>query len=399
MSERSCIRHLRDYVAIPSVNPTERADVPVAIAGERRYAEHVADQLRRIGLDAELIGAHERVSVVAEARAARAADTLLVASHLDTVPVDGMEIDPFDPVVEGGRLYGRGACDTKGGMAALMDALERVLARGTLRRNLVIVGEADEEWSSAGVRDVLRHLGGRRPDWVLATEPTGLRVATRHKGIAVARVEARGRACHASDPSRGRNAIVALARAVQALDALAGELGKRRDPRLGAATLSVGRIGGGQAANVVPEAAWLVAERRMLPGEDVDRVRAELEAALAGPGMGDVALTSCRIMKHALATGDDEAAVLACQSVLASMDRSGEPIAVAFSTDAGEFAASGIPGVVMGPGSIEEAHTARESVPLAEVEAMADFFVGLLEAGTPQRERPPRGRFRDLGRR
>ena len=165
------VQYLRDYVAIPSVNPMGRNDIPADIRGEARYAEHLAQQLRGIGLDVEVIGGPERPSVIAEARAHDAVDTVMVASHLDTVPVDGMQIAPFDPVIKDGRLYGRGSCDTKSGMAALLEALERVLRRGTLRRNLVIVGESDEELSSIGVFDVLEHLKKRpslRPDWVIA---------------------------------------------------------------------------------------------------------------------------------------------------------------------------------------------------------------------------------------
>ena len=148
-------RHLQDYVAIPSVNPMGRDDLPADMTGERRYAEHLREQLRALGLDAELAGEGERQSVIAEAHSPGASETLLVASHLDTVPVDGMEIPPFEPRVEGDRLFGRGSCDTKAGMASLVAALERVLSRGRLRRNVIVVGEADEEFGSLGVADVL----------------------------------------------------------------------------------------------------------------------------------------------------------------------------------------------------------------------------------------------------
>ena len=131
------------------------------ITGERRYAEHLREQLRALGLDAELVGDPERPSLVAEARVADAAETILVASHLDTVPVDGMEIDPFDPRVADGRIYGRGACDTKSGMAALVArARARARAQARCAATLILVGESDEELGSTGVRDVLAHLGG-----------------------------------------------------------------------------------------------------------------------------------------------------------------------------------------------------------------------------------------------
>ena len=372
------VTYLRDFVAIPSVNPMGRDDLDAAITGERRYAEHAAAAFARIGLDAAVVGEGERASFVATATHPDARESVLVASHLDTVPVDGMEIDPFDPEIRDGRLYGRGSCDTKGGLAALLAALERVLGRGRLRRNVIAVGEADEEFTSVGVADVLRHLAeGRsgRPDWALATEPTDLQVVNCHKGVAVAKLHASGRACHSSDPSAGRNAILAVSRAAVALDAYAAEtLAARRDPVLGASTLSVGLVGGGHAPNIVPDRAWLVADRRLLPGESADSARAELEAVLAD--IEGVEVASCSAMKPPLGAEHNAAATRACLDALGTPAAS--PVGVAFGTDAGLFADAGIPGVVMGPGSIREAHTSRESVPVAEVEAMADFYERLV---------------------
>ena len=373
------LRNLRDYVAIPSVNPMRRTDQPDEIVGERRYAEHVREQLRSLGLDAELAGEGERVSVLAEARAQNPIDTVLVASHLDTVPIDGMEIDPFDPRIEDGRLYGRGSCDTKAGMAALLAALEQVLGRGTLRRNVIVVGEADEELGSIGVADVLRALGSRKPDWVLATEPTSLRLVTQHKGIALARLVARGQACHSSDPSSGRNAIFSISRAALAIADLNERLAAKPDARLGASSMSVGLVGGGQAANIVPDQAWLLTDRRTLPGEDADVVRADIEAALAAAGIDDVDVVACNVEKPALSTPEDDPSVHACKAAIASQSLSTETTTAAFGTDAGVFGDYGIPGVVFGPGSIEQAHTSREYVDVAEVETATEIYVALLE--------------------
>jgi len=379
MSHPQCIQLLRDYVAIPSVNPMRRDDIPDAIAGERRYATHLREQLRRLGLDAELLGSGERVSVIAEATARGARDTVLIASHLDTVPVDGMEIDPFEPRIEAGLLYGRGSCDTKSGMAAAVAALAQVLERGTLKRNVIIAGEADEECSSIGVRDVLERIGTRKPDWVLATEPTELAVVTSHKGIALVRLVAHGVSCHSSEPRAGRNAIVALARAVLALDALAEEIGGREHPTLGRPTLSVGVIGGGQAANIVPQRAWLLSDRRLLPGEDEATVCAEIRAALARHGADDVTVESCTVEKPALETAEDSPAVRTCQRVLADLSLPTATAIAAFATDAGLFTEVGLPGVVFGPGSIAQAHTAREFVAVDQVERATDVFVRLFE--------------------
>src|SRR5258705_1667449 len=376
--ESASVRYTRDYVRIPSVNPMRRTDLDPAITGERRYAEHLREQLRALGLDAQLVGDPARPSLVAEARVADAGETILVASHLDTVPVDGMQSDPFDPRVADGRIYGRGACDTKSGMAALVAALERVLAHKRLRRNLILVCEADEGLGSTGVRHVLAHLGTQHPDWVIATEPTELRCVTRHKGIVHAELRASGVACHSSDPSRGKSAITALARALLALDELAAELGTRVDPNLGAATLSVGRIGGGSATNIVPDDAWLLLDRRCLPGEDDVSVRAELEGRLAKHDLTDVRVEWCTLEKASLATPADDPSVLALQAALAEAGLETAPAGVAFGTDAGEVSARGRPGIVFGPGSIAQAHTKDEWVEIAQIETARRVFERLL---------------------
>ena len=375
----AAIRRLRDYVRIPSVNPMGRADLPESIVGEARLAEHLLEELRGLRVDARLVGGGDRRSVIGEVHAANATETVLVASHLDTVPVDGMEIEPFDPVIRDERLLGRGSCDTKAGMAALVAALEAVLERGVLRRNLILVGEADEELSSIGVRDVLADLPSERPDWVLATEPTELAVVHAHKGVVHVRLEAEGRACHASDPGAGRNAVLALSRAALALDGLARRLAERPHPSLGPGTLSIGLMRGGEAPNVVPDRAHLVADRRLLPGETLAGARAEVEAALDAAGLADeVKVAACTLEKPTLGTPPDHRSVGACRAALRHAGLAEETAVVAFGTDAGVFEQAGLPGVVMGPGSIRRAHTAREYVEIAQVEAMSAFFVALL---------------------
>ncbi len=373
------VRDLCDYVAIPSVNPMRRDDIDASIVGERRYAEHVREQLRGLGLDTELVGDAARPSVVAYASVAAATGTLLIASHLDTVPVDGMEIDPFDPRIDGGRLYGRGSCDTKAGMAAAVEALRRVLAAGRLRSNVILVGESDEELSSTGMREVLGSLR-QQPDWVIATEPTSLRVVTRHKGVVHSRLLARGRSCHASAPGEGRNAIVALARAVLALDELAGRLAGRHDERLGSPTLSPGVIRGGSAPNIVPDEAALVVDHRTLPGETEADVRTAIEEALRAHDVRDVEIDWCRLEKAALLTPDDHPAVLELRRALRAHGLDGDLDIAAFGTDAGVAQAAGIPGVVFGPGDIAQAHTAREFVDVAQVESAADALETLIGA-------------------
>jgi acetylornithine deacetylase/succinyl-diaminopimelate desuccinylase-like protein len=284
-------------------------------------------------------------------------------------------------VVEGDRVLGRGSCDTKAGMAALLEALERVLERGRLKRNIIVVGESDEELGSIGVSDVLAHLGDRRPDWVLATEPTDLRLINAHKGVIHAQICAHGRACHSSDPTLGRNAIVLLAKAILGIEAGASVFLERPHPQLGPATLSVGIVRGGQAPNIVPDEARIWVDRRTLPDETPEIVRAQLEESLANAGVeAEVVVESCSEEKPPLESDPEGPAARATAEALESVGLAGACGHVAFGTDAGVFARAGVPGVVLGPGSINVAHTSREFVPIGEVETMVRIFERLLES-------------------
>jgi acetylornithine deacetylase len=206
-----------------------------------------------------------------------------------------------------------------------------------------------------------------------------MRLVTSHKGRIALRLGARGLACHSSNPDRGSNAILPLARAALALGELHGELRAHTHPRLGSGTLTVTMISGGHAPNIVPDRAILIADRRTLPGETVEGVCAELTQALARAELSElVAIEHAQNEKNALGTEDDQPAVQACQRALRACGLPGETDTAPFATDAGPIAAHGIASVVLGPGDIAQAHTADEFVALDQVEAMQAVFEGLL---------------------
>jgi acetylornithine deacetylase len=201
-----------------------------------------------------------------------------------------------------------------------------------------------------------------------------------HKGVVHARVCARGEACHSSNPDAGRNAIVLLARAILAIDEDARIFLDRPHPKMGPATLSIGLVHGGQAPNIVPDEAQIWIDRRTLPGESLEEVRAAIESSLDRAGVGgDVVVESCTEEKPPLETSPNSNATLATAEALTSVGLSSDCHHVAFGTDAGVFGRAGIPGVVLGPGSIDVAHTSREFVPIAEVEIMVRIFERLFE--------------------
>jgi acetylornithine deacetylase/succinyl-diaminopimelate desuccinylase-like protein len=206
-----------------------------------------------------------------------------------------------------------------------------------------------------------------------------MRLVTCHKGRIALRLGARGLAHHSSNPDRGSNAILPLARAALALGELHRELGAQSDPRLGSGTLTVTMISGGHAPNIVPDRAVLIADRRTLPGETVESVRGELTRALERAELSElVTIEYAQNEKNALGTRDDHPAVQVCQRALTSRGLPSAAGSAAFATDAGPIAAHGIASVVLGPGDIAQAHTADEFVSLDEVEAMQAVFEHLL---------------------
>src|SRR5688572_15007602 len=205
---------LRDLVAIDSVNPLL---VPGA-AGERAVARRVADEMRAIGLAVEVIeAAPGRPNVVGTLHGPVPGRSLMFCGHTDTVGVAGMT-RPFEPELRDGRMYGRGAQDMKGGVAAMLDAARTVAASGGLAAGrLIVAAVVDEEHSSLGA-DAL--VATHRADAAVVTEPTGLDVAVAHKGFQWVAVETRGRAAHGSRPREGRDAILRMGRVLSALEAL-----------------------------------------------------------------------------------------------------------------------------------------------------------------------------------
>src|SRR6185503_11888182 len=208
------LRLLRDLVAINSVNPTLVPGAP----GEREVADLVAAEMRRSGLDVSVEPvADRRPNVVGVVEGRTKGRTLMFCGHTDTVGVAGMA-DPFNPVERDGRLYGRGAQDLKGGVAAMNVAARLVIARGGLAAGrLILAAVVDEEHSSIGADALVKTW---RADAAVVTEPTDLAIAIGHKGFAWVEVELFGKAAHGSRPADGVDAILHLGRVLERLESL-----------------------------------------------------------------------------------------------------------------------------------------------------------------------------------
>jgi acetylornithine deacetylase len=371
----------RDLVRTASVNPMGRG-LGGQTVGEERLTARLEEFLAGIGARCRRQAvAPGRDNLLAELSWPGSGRAVMLEAHQDTVPVDGMTVPPFDAEVRDGRLYGRGACDVKGGMAAILAAMERLAAdrpRGSA--SVVAAFTVDEESGFTGVRRLARELPAGLAFAVVA-EPTRLEVVVAHKGLVRWRVRTRGRSCHGARPSDGVNAVYRMAPVVAALEEYAAALSRGPShPLLGTPTLNVGVIRGGTSVNTVPGSCEIEIDRRLLPGEDpasaVDGCRRFLDARVPG---ADIEIEPAWISDLALDTPRDcEAARISLEAVQSVMGRA-EPVGVPYGTDASTLAEAGLPSVVLGPGDIAQAHTADEWIEAAELERAVEVYVEVVK--------------------
>jgi acetylornithine deacetylase/succinyl-diaminopimelate desuccinylase-like protein len=397
---------LADLIRRPSVNPMGR-DVSGPEYLEGRVTDFLVQRFTELGLPwarQPVAPGRDNVVVRLDATVPRA-PVILWDAHQDTVPVENMTVEPFVPVVHDGRMFGRGACDVKGGMAAMVAAFERLLTH-TGRRDATVVFSAtvNEEFGFSGARALsrlwqstapdapatdtaARKVIGRRPTMAIVAEPTALDLVMQHKGAIRWRIRVHGRACHSAFPEQGSNAIYPAGRVILALEALACDLLTRHaDHPCGPPTLNLGTIRGGAGVNLVPDLTIMEVERRVLPGESPHDARAEAIARIAA-ACGDARIEHDEPFLESAgladATGDPKAAPWVERLAAAARARGATAARTAarYGTNASVFTAQGVPSVVFGPGSIAQAHTADEWIDLAQVGVAAEILAALVTGG------------------
>ena len=357
-------------VRIPSVNPD--GDPGTDGIREQACAEFVAGFLRSIGAEVALREVHPgRPNVVGRFAAGSGKPKLLLAPHTDTVSVAGMTIDPFGGEVQDGRLYGRGASDTKGSMAAMLWALHECRdILPSLPHEIWFAGLMGEEAGQDGAKALAAE---ETFDFVVVGEPTDFEVVYKHKVDMTVRITATGRSAHSSCPERGENAIIKLAAGLLSMqEKLAACFSTIDDPVLGHPTFSVGTIRGGAKFNIVPDHAEAVVDLRLLPSQWKDREAADVLDAMraACPGLEVTRISGSQ------ALDTDPEHPLVAKLVAAG----GRPAGAAWFCDAAIFSARGIPAVAVGPGSIAQAHTADEFIEVSVLAAGADYFKKFLHS-------------------
>jgi len=362
-------RVLQDLVRINSVNPVLDPSAP----GERAIAEYVGRAMAAVGAE---VHDHEpkpgRASVVARLRGSRPGRSLMLNAHADTVDVAGMD-EPFSGDIRDGRLYGRGAFDMKGGLAAMMGALKALADAGRPHGGEVLLAAvADEEYASLGTEDLVTRY---RPDAAVVTEPTGLDVCLAHKGFAWFEVTTRGRAAHGSRFDLGIDANMRMGRVLADLDALERDLRGRAPHRLvGPPSLHAATLAGGSGLSTYAASCRLQIERRTIPGESRAAVTDEIRQLLRRQVERDPSFEAdleVLLVREPFEVAEDAAIVRALTDAsTAVLGRTPAYVGETPWMDAALLAAAGAETVVMGAAGAG-AHATEEWVDLASVHQLA----------------------------
>ena len=381
----SAVDLLCDLIAVPSVNPMGR-DMDGPECFETRISEYLVSFFEELGVAYECIEVVPgRSNVVARFAPSDAGSTTLLDAHIDTVPVDGMTIPPFEPSVRDGRVYGRGACDVKGGLAAMLWAFRRLVLEQPAGGTSVIMScTCDEESTTLGIRDLVSYwtepgrsqLVTTRPDAAIIAEPTELDIVVAHRGATRWVLRTTGRACHSSDPTQGTNAIYRMGRVLDCLEEYAALLSDKVEPHplCGPATLSVGRIYGGASVNVVPDDCAIEIDRRVIPGEDPEAAVDDVREFLANRLDFDVTLEPPFLIGPTLSSDNNAWLSAALLEHITDVDGPHKALGVPYGTHASRTCGAGVPSVVFGPGSIDQAHTKDEWIDIDQLEKASEVY-------------------------
>jgi len=354
--------------------------IPSVTGREGLIKDHLKEAFEGIGLDVELQHVDtDRYNVVG--RLGEGPIRLMLCIHTDVMPAPDEELwssPPFSAAVKGGRIYGRGAADAKGPLAAAMEALLRLKRQG-FNGSVALAAVVEEETGrSVGARKLMEAY---RPNMGVILEPTGLRMATAHKGAIRAAITVRGKAAHSSIADIGVNAISMAVEALKDLDAYRSQVMKTEDPALGKASLEVTMIRGGARINVVPEMCRAYVDRRLVRGEAVESSLQELAqvvkrtAARTGTDMDTELL--CAYPPSEADEGSGVARLVA--SALERLGLPGTAAGFPAGCDMWAFVAKGIPTVILGPGNIRQAHAVDEYIDREGLRRGADVYEEILK--------------------
>lgn len=352
---------LSELVRINSINPQWGGP------GEQEIATWLKSFFEKRNIDVSL---HDvlpgRPNLIARVPGRTQNRRIIFEAHMDTVGSEEMAIAPFEPTIQDGRLYGRGSVDVKGGLAAMAHALTRIKNPPC---DVILAAVIDEEHAYRGVLDLI----DRYPtaDAAIVAEPTQNQVVTANKGVLRWKIRTRGVAAHSAKPHLGESAILEMAKVLRLLAEDSSRLAKIKHPLVGSPTCCVGTIQGGSQVNIVPDSCVIELDRRMLPGEKAEKILSDYRSLLEGTNSE---LLSPDLSDEAMETSPKSEIVTTSMEVLSKMGKDSKPVGVPFGCDATKLSRAGIPSIIFGPGSIDQAHAATEFVELSQLDFAANFY-------------------------
>lgn len=350
---------------------------------ETKVAEVLQKELCAMGVPSRLVDYDGRYNVSCEYVGDMPGPTVVLCTHLDTVPPYEME-DAFKGCVRDGKLYGRGAVDVRDILAAMAMVMKRLfIEKPQICGRIKFLAVCDEESGSYGMRQEIKH--GYDADLTIVGEPTNLKLGVAHKGVAWLEVDFAGKSAHGSVPEKGHNAIYDAGLLIEQIQSrLIPQLQSHVHPILGTASINVGKIQGGTRPTIVPECCSIQIDRRLIPGETAEKALGQIDEILKGleqthPGMD---------WRSRVILGDKEAPFPPldssgykellddmCAAIRKVTGIRAECIGLPFWTDAalpGAF--TDTPAVVFGPGNIEQAHSNDEFVEIKQLEQAAEIY-------------------------
>jgi len=377
IDENSLIDLTKELIKIPSFV------TGIGEGSEKEIANFIAKTLSEAGFETHLQEVtRDRPNVVGIMRGTGGGSNLMLNGHLDTIETHGMKIDPFGGRVQDGRIYGRGASDMKGALAAMIIAAKTIKESGlSLKGDLIISGCADEEGKGMGGEYLAK--SGLKADMAVVGEPTELDLAIAQKGLTFIDIAVEGKAAHGSSPEKGKNAILVMNEIINRLNSTyLTELNRRQHPLLGKPTLNIGFIEGGFRPNVVADFCRISIDRRIIPGEDCQTIEREINEIIKELQTKDPDIkVKVDVMKWAKCLPSEispqETIVKSVSENLRDVTgREPRIIGAPYWTDAGSFVnLVKIPTLIFGPGELEQAHSSSESIPIDKLVAFSKIIL------------------------
>ncbi|MFA5359270.1 MAG: M20 family metallopeptidase [Patescibacteria group bacterium] len=380
LKEEEILKLLKDLITIRSVNPMGN-NLSGDEYTEGEIGKYIGEYLERLGIRVKLQKVSKnRNNVIGFLPGKNSYRSLLLETHMDTVP---MGKNLLIPTVKEGKIYGRGSCDTKSSLAAMLVALKLIKENGVKQdANIYFIAVVDEEFCGLGLDKVIQ--SGFKATAGVVGEPTKLKIVTAHKGRLWFRIHTFGKSSHGSNPDKGGNAICMMNEVISLIrNKVEPYFATKKHKLLGSPTINIGKIYGGNAPNIIPDKCSIEVDCRLTPDEKPEDIIRKISTEI-GRIRGKMPCFKAEIEKFFMV--DTPPLVLGLnERIVKSMVKSSKRVlgkvnvcSVNYDTDAGKFTKAGIPCVVFGPGDIAQAHSDNEFVEIEQIVRASEVYAQII---------------------